>query len=105
MDAQAMTTWDAVLLSQIPPALGVGIWLVAGMLVGAFHFLTLRWSIGMFVAAQHLLLPLGLQLVRFALIAAALAAITTAFGALPLLIVTAGIVIMRTIIVPLDAPS
>jgi F1F0 ATPase subunit 2 len=105
MDAQAMTTWDAVLLSQIPPALGVGIWLVAGMLVGAFHFLTLRWCVTKFVAAPPLLLPLGLQLMRFALIAAVLAAITTAFGALPLLTVTAGIVIMRTIIMPLDAPS
>ncbi len=100
-----MTTGDAVLLSQIPPAFSVGIWLVTGMLVGAFHFLTLRWCATKFVAAPPPLLPLGLQLIRFALIAAALAAITKAFGALPLLTVTAGILIMRTIIVRLDAPS
>lgn len=100
-----MTPQHAVLFGQIPAVLSVGAWLVTGMLVGAFQFLTLRWSVRMFTAVRPLLLPLGLQLIRFVLIAAVLAAIASSFGALPLLSVTAGILIMRTIVVRLGTPS
>jgi len=58
----------------------------------------------MYAAAQPLL-PLGLQLFRFVLIVAVLAAIASSFGALPLLMATAGILVMRTVIVRLGAPS
>jgi F1F0 ATPase subunit 2 len=104
MDAQAMTPPYSPSLGQIPPALSVGAWLTFGLLVGACYFLTLRWTVRMFAAARPLLLPLGLQLIRFGLIAAMLAAITWCFGALPLLMATTGILIMRTIIVRLGAP-
>jgi F1F0 ATPase subunit 2 len=80
---------------------GAGVWLTSGALIGTFHFLTLRWNVRMFAATQPLLLPFGIQLVRFVLIAAVLAAITRSFGAVPLLIVTAGILAMRTVIVRL----
>jgi len=40
----------------------------------------------MFAAEQPILLPFGIQLVRFALMAVALAAITRSFGAMPLLV-------------------
>jgi len=92
-------------LNQIPPVVSVGVWLGSGMLVGAFHFLTLRWTVKMFAAARPLLLPLGLHLIRFVLMAALLAIVANLLGALPLLMATMGILIMRTIIVRLEAPS
>lgn len=78
-----------------------GVWLTSGALIGTFHFLSLRWNVRMFAAAHPLLLPFGIQLVRFVLITAVLAAITRSFGAVPLIIVTAGILAMRTAIVRL----
>jgi F1F0 ATPase subunit 2 len=104
MDAQAMTPPYPPSLDLITPAQSVGAWLAFGLLVGAFYFLTLRWTVRMFAAARPLLLPLGLQLIRFGLIAVILATITWSFGALPLLMATMGILIMRTIIVRLGAP-
>jgi F1F0 ATPase subunit 2 len=103
MDTQAMTGLYRTEFDQILPAIGVGAWFVAGVLVGAFHLLTLRWNVRMFAAAQSLLLPLGIQLIRFALIAAVLAAITRSFGDLPLLVATVGISAMRMAIVRLEA--
>ena len=100
-----MSTLYLTWFNQILLALNVTAWLVSGMLVGAFHFLTLRWTVRMFAAGPPLLLPLGIQLIRFVLIAAVLAAITLSFGALALLMATTGILIMRTIIVRLEAPS
>ncbi len=71
-------------------------WLTAGVLIGAFHFLTLRWNVGMFATGQSLLLALPIQLVRFAVTAGMLAIIAIHFGALPLLLATAGILTTRT---------
>ena len=84
---------------------GAGAWLTSGALIGTFHLLTLRWNIRMFVAEQPLLLLLGIALARFALIAAILAAITMLFGALPLLVVTAGILAVRIAVVRLGVPG
>ena len=78
-------------------------WLAAGALIGTLHFLMLQWNVSMIAAGQSLLLPLGIQLIRFALIAAVLAAITRSFGALPLLAATVGILAMRIAIVRLGA--
>ena len=100
-----MTTQNVVLFSQAPAAFSVGIWFAVGMLLGAFQFLTLRWSVRMFAVMQPLLLPIGVQLIRFAAVAAVLAAITASFGALPLLMATAGILITRTIVLRLDVLS
>jgi F1F0 ATPase subunit 2 len=79
--------------------LSVTTWLAAGALIGAFHFLTLRWNVRMFAVGQSLLLALVTQLVRFALIAGVLAIIASRFGALPLLVATAGILATRTAVV------
>ena len=92
-------------LSQSPLVVSVGVWLSSGMLAGAFHFLTLRWTVKMLAAARPVLLPLGLQLIRFVLMAALLVTIANFLGALPLLMATMGILIMRTIIVRLELPS
>jgi len=79
----------------------VGASLAAGALIGAFHFLTLRWNVRMLATGQSLPLALAVQLVRFAVIAAALAVIASHFGALPLLTAAAGILATRTAIVGL----
>lgn len=79
--------------------LSVSAWLAAGALIGAFHFLTLRWNVRMFAVGQSLSLALVTQLVRFALIAGVLAIIASRFGALPLLVATAGILAIRTAVV------
>ncbi len=81
--------------------LGLGGWLAAGALVGAFHFLTLRLNVRMLANGGSLFLALALQLGRFAVVAAALTAVAITFGALPLLVATAGILIMRTAVVRL----
>lgn len=79
--------------------LGAGGWLAAGAAIGAFHFLTLRRNIRMLPSGRPLLPALALQLVRFAVMAAALFLIVRHFGTLPLLAATAGILASRTAIV------
>ncbi len=80
-------------------ALSAGAWLAVGTLIGAAYFLTLRWNVRMFVAGQSLPLVLAAQLVRFAVIGGGLAIIARQFGALPLLVATAGILTARAAIV------
>jgi len=94
-----MTHFDLTARDLIGYLLHAGPWLAAGAAVGIFYFQALRWNVRMFAAGQSLLLPLGIQLVRFALTAAVLFAITRSFGAPALLATTAGIVIARTAIV------
>jgi F1F0 ATPase subunit 2 len=79
--------------------LSMGAWLTVGALIGSLYFLTLRWNVRMFTIGQSLPLALVTQLVRFALIADVLAIITSHFGALPLLVATAGILATRTAVV------
>ena len=86
-------------------ALGLGAWLVAGALIGAFQFLTLRLNVRMFTKGDSLLLALALQLARFAVVAAALTAVAIFYGALPLLVATAGILVMRTAVVRLGGAA
>ena len=83
--------------------LGAGAWLGAGALIGAFHFLTLRWNVQMFATGRSLPLALAGQLVRFALTAGLLAVIASGFGRLPLLAATVGILAARTALVQLGA--
>lgn len=80
------------------PSLQAGAWLIVGVSIGAFHFLTLRWSVGMLATGRAWPLPTVVQLARFALLAGLLAVVTIHFGALPLLLVTAGILAARTAI-------
>jgi F1F0 ATPase subunit 2 len=99
MDAQAMTKLYLAEPELILLVCSVGASLAAGALIGAFYFLTLRWNVRMFATGQSLPLALAIQLVRFAVIAGALAVIAVHFGAMPLLVVTAGVLATRTAIV------
>ncbi len=85
------------------PALSAGAWLAVGTLIGVFYFLALRWNVRIFVAGRSLPLALATQLVRFAVVAGGLAIISKQFGALPLLLAAAGIVLTRTAIVRFGA--
>ena len=78
---------------------GASIWLTAGVLIGAFHFLTLQKNVRILVAGQSLLLPLGVQLIRFALTAGVLAAIARSFRESPLLFTAAGILVTRMVVI------
>jgi len=75
---------------------GAGAWLIVGALIGAFHFLTLRWNVRMLPPGRPLPLVLAIALVRFALIAGALGVVAGRFGALPLIVATGGILAART---------
>ena len=79
--------------------LSVGAWLTVGALIGSLYFLTLRWNVRRFTIGQSLPLALVTPLVRFALIAGVLAIIASHFGALPLLVATAGILAARMAVV------
>jgi F1F0 ATPase subunit 2 len=96
MDAQAMTKFLLAQQDLIASALTGGAWLAAGAAVGALYFLTLHWNVRMF-AGRSPVLALALQLARFAAIAGALAIVAVHFGALPLLVATAGILAARTV--------
>ena len=76
-----------------------------GTLIGAFHFLTLRWNVRNFEVGRSLVLAFATQLVRFALVAVVLGVIASQFGALPLLIATAGILAARTAIIRFGVQS
>lgn len=72
-----------------------GAWLGGGVLVGAFYFLTLHWNVRMLALGRPPLLAIALQLGRFAVLIGVLAVIARHFGALPLLLATAGITAAR----------
>ena len=55
MDAQAMTIFDLLAHDPIPRLLGAGAWFAVGALVGAFHFLTLRWNVHLLVIDRRAL--------------------------------------------------
>ena len=74
-------------------------WLAVGLLVGTFHFRTLRWNIRMIAAGRSLALALATQLIRFALSVSVLAVIASRFGAFSLLAAAAGILAARTAVV------
>ena len=84
--------------------LQAGAWLSAGVLLGAFHFLTLRWNVTLLALGRAPFLTMALQLGRFALLAVVLAGIAAAFGALPLILAAAGILAARAAAVRLGAP-
>ncbi len=92
-------------LSQARPlALRASLWLGCGALIGASHFLTLQTSVRLFVTGGSPLLAMALQVGRLVLLAGALAVIV-GFGALPLLLATAGILIGRTAALRLGGQS
>jgi F1F0 ATPase subunit 2 len=96
MDAQAMTDFPLNELDLILSVLRAGAWVAVGALIGALHFLMLRWNVRLLAVDRSLLLALATQLVRFAIVGGALAVIAGHFGALPLIVATAGIMAART---------
>jgi F1F0 ATPase subunit 2 len=78
-------------------------WSAAGMVIGAVHFLSLRWNVQMLIAGHSLLPVVAVQLGRFAAMAVVLALITRTFGALPLVAAALGILAARTVIVRKEA--
>jgi len=74
-------------------------WIVAGTIIGALHFLSLRWNLRMLAGGRSLMPAIAVQLGRFAAIAAVLAVVARSFGALPLLAATLGILLARTIVI------
>ncbi len=77
-------------------------WLAAGSMLGGAHFLSLRWSVRLFLAGRAAW-SLALQGLRLALLAGAFAAVAVWFGALPLLAVTGGLLLARTAVLRLGA--
>jgi hypothetical protein len=105
MDAQAMTDFEFIRHNLVGFLLNSGAWLTAGALIGAFQFLSLQRTVRMLVVGRGLLLSVGVQLARFALIALILTAIAWSSGAFPLLVTAAGIVVARTLIVQWGAQA
>jgi hypothetical protein len=83
--------------------LSIGSWLVAGMMIGGFHFLTLRWNVRVLAAGGSLLPAVTIQFGRFAAVAIILAVIAGYSGALALLATAAGIVTARSLIIRFGA--
>ncbi len=90
-----MTHIDLLAHDPIPRLLGAGAWFAVGVLVGAFHFLTLRCNVYLLVIDRRLFLALPAQLARFAALAGALGMVAADFGALALIAATAGILAAR----------
>jgi hypothetical protein len=105
MDAQAMTDFEFIRHNLVGFLLNSGAWLTVGALIGAFQFLSLQWTVRMLVVGRGLVLPVGVQLARFALIALILTAIAWSSGAFPLLVTAAGIVVARTLIIQWGAQA
>jgi F1F0 ATPase subunit 2 len=97
MDAQAMTAPH--LAAEIPALVGLAFWLAAGALIGAIYFWALQWNARLFAAGPRLPAAFALQLARFAVLGGALALVAVRFGALPLLVATAGLLLARTAVI------
>lgn len=94
------------LVEQAPFVLAACAWLGCGVLLGAFHLLTLRWSVRMLTFGRAPLTALVVQGARFALLAGLLAAIVSHSGTLPLILTIAGVLAARIIVVvSLGAPT
>lgn len=76
-------------------------WLLAGVLLGLLHFISLRWNVRYLLGGQPLF-SLGLQLFRFALTGGALVLVAKSFGAMPLLAGTLGLMAARTGVILLE---
>jgi F1F0 ATPase subunit 2 len=75
------------------------VWPTLGFLLGTLYFHALRWNVRLFAHGRSRALALGLQLARFALLAAALGIVAVHGGGLALLLGALGIVTARAIAV------
>jgi F1F0 ATPase subunit 2 len=104
MDAQAMTGFDLAQTGLL--TWRAGGWFAAGVLIGMFHFSTLRWNVTILTSAQaRLPAAFALQFGRMALLAGMLATIAVRFGALPLVMAAAGIVVARSAAIRFGEPQ
>lgn len=78
-------------------------WLAAGTVIGAVHFLSLRWNVRKLATGRSFFPVMAVQIGRFAAMAVLLAAIVRTSGALPLLAVASGILVARTVFVRMEA--
>lgn len=85
-------------------AMQIVLWLAAGVAVGVLHFLSLRWSVRLFIEGRAAR-SLAIQGLRLAVLGGGLFAVVVWFGALPLLAATAGLLLARTAVIRLGAPS
>ncbi len=102
MDASAMTSFSLPSHSMIALMVGISALLLAGALIGAFHFLSLKWTVAMLTKRQALP-AFGLQLFRFMVTGAALLAVACSFGAMPLMLAGAGVLMTRAAILRREA--
>jgi N-ATPase, AtpR subunit len=98
LGATAMTTFDGAHWQSFAAALAPLAWLVIGALIGRFHFLTLQWSVGKLATGRSWASTLVIQFFRFGVLAALLGLTARSFGAIPMLIVTAGVLLARSVI-------
>lgn len=85
--------------------LAAGAWLGVGALMGALHFLTLHWTVRRLATGRAPALALVIQMVRLAVLAVVLAIIAHGFGAMALLIATAGVLTARAAVLRWGAPQ
>ncbi len=69
MDARAMISALATDSSYAAYAANAGAWLALGLVVGALHFLSLRWTVRLFAEGHSVALAAATQLARFAVTA------------------------------------
>ncbi len=74
-------------------------WLGGGALIGVAYFLTLSWNVGLLTLRRAPLFAAAVQVGRFLLLAAVLAAIAERCGALPLISALAGIQAARALVI------
>ena len=96
--------WTAMILEAPPHLASVVIWLCAGGALGAVYFVSLRWNVALFTQGR-LIAPIALQMLRFAVVTAALGSIALGFGAMPLLSAAAGLIAARVVMLRLEAQS
>lgn len=73
------------------------LWSLAGFATGAVHFTTLRWNARQYLSGTGLLRAAGAQLLRLSSVAVLLG-VAVRNGALPLLLVLAGVLLARLLV-------
>jgi F1F0 ATPase subunit 2 len=94
----SMPVWGAFLSS--------GAHLIAGIMLGLFHFRSLWWNICRFAEGSRVTMTIALMIGRFALLVGLLT-LASLEGALPLLMMALGVLIARPVVmreIPEAAP-
>jgi F1F0 ATPase subunit 2 len=105
MDARAMTRLYVTEHGLFMLILKSGAWLAIGGMIGACHYMTLRWNVQMLATGSSVPAALAIQLIRLAIMAGVLAIITRHYGAPPLLVAALGVVASRAAALRLGAVS